>query len=199
MKAVLVREFGEYILHKFADAEVVFAMSDHKKADEKELRHLDGRNCDKISRVFNINQLTEDYVKKIKGVTKDEKDLARVSYLDGLIAGIGTDQDKIFTEKEMSDALTWAASFQGANQVLNESTLINYINTLKEKLFQDAILVEIEMQYLPVSTFCFECGKGARALNETTCDKKYACSNWFPKYDDNGCLILKKAHEGSIS
>ena len=37
MKAVLVREFGEYILHKYADAEVVFAMSDHKKADEKDL------------------------------------------------------------------------------------------------------------------------------------------------------------------
>lgn len=199
MKAVLVREFGEYILHKFADAEVVFAMSDYKKADEKGLRYLDRKNCNTICRVFNIDQMSEEYANKIKGITKDEKDIARTSYWHGVIAGIGTDHDKQFTEKDLNDALTWAASFQGANQVLNESTLINYIKTLKEKLQSDAILVEIEMQYLPVSTFCFECGKGARALNETTCDKKYACSNWFPKYNDNGCLILKKAHESSIS
>jgi hypothetical protein len=199
MKAVLVKEKGEYILHKFADAEVIFAMSKHKKAAEKELRRLNKTSCELIFNVFDVDQLTEDYVKKIKGITSDEKGLARVCYLDGLVKGIAADVEKEFSEKEMLDALIWASSFQGANQVLNISTLVNYIKTLKEKRKEDAILVEIEMQYLPVSTFCFECGKGARALNEITCDKKYACSNWFPKYDDNGCLILKKAHESSIS
>lgn len=196
MKAVLVKENGEYILHKFADAEVVFAMSKHKKADEKELRRLNKTNCELIFNVFDVYQLTEDYVKKIKGITSDEKGLARVCYLDGLVKGIAADVEKQFSEKEMLDALIWASSFQGANQALHISTLISYIKTLKERRKEDAVLVEIEMQYLPVSTFCFECGKGARALNENPCDKKYACNNWFPKYDDNGCLILKKKENG---
>ena len=191
MKAVLVRKNGEYILHKYADAEVVFAMSDHKKADEKRLRYLDKKSCDTIFGLFNPEQMSEDYANNIKGITKDEKGLARISYFDGITKGIEMNKDKQFSEKEILDALTWADD-EGANQILNKTTLIKYIEKLKEKRKQDAILVEIEMQYLPVSTFCFECGKGSEALNETVCDKQYACSNWFPKYDDNGCLILRK-------
>lgn len=196
MKAVLVKEKGEYILHKFADAEVVFAMSDHDWADEGGLRYLDKKSCDKIFGLYSPEQMSEDYANYIKGITKDEKDLARVSHFDGITTGIETYKDKQFSETEMLNALIWASSFQGANQVLNESILINYIKTLKEKRKEDAILVEIEMQYLPISSFCFECGKGVRALNETTCDKKLICNNWFPKYDDNGCLILKKKENG---
>lgn len=191
MKAVLVKENGEYILHKYADAEVVFAMSNHEKADEKKLRHLDKKNCDTIFGLYSLEQMSEDYANNIKGITKDEKGLARISYFDGLAKGIETNKDKQFSEKEMLDALTWADD-AGSNQILNKHTLINYIEKLKEKRKEDAVLVEIEMQYLPVSTFCFECGKGSEALNENICDKQYACSNWFPKYDDNGCLILKK-------
>lgn len=199
MEAVLVKENGEYILHKYADAEVVFAMSDHEQADEKQLRCLDKRNCDKIFGVFNPKQMSEDYANNIKGITKEEKKLAKVFYLDGLTTNIQTDKDKQFSEAEMRDALTWATTFNGAFQELNQYHINDYIKTLREKRNKDAILVEIEMQYLPVSSFCFECGKGSRALNETTCDKKYACNNWFPKYDENGCLILKKADERSIS
>lgn len=192
MKAVLVKEKGEYILHKYADAEVVFAMSDHKKADEKRLRYLDKKSCDKIFGLFNPEQMSEDYANNIKGITKDEKGLARVSYLDGISKGLEANKDKQFSEEEMLDALTWASKFQDAFQTLNQSYIDDYLNKLKEKRKEDAVLVEIEMQYLPVSTFCFECGKGSEALNETVCDKQYACSNWFPKYDDNGCLILRK-------
>lgn len=199
MKAVLVKENGEYILHKYADAEVVFAMSDHEQAEEKQLRSLDKRNCDKIFGVFNPKQMSEDYANNIKGITKEEKKLAKVFYLDGLTTNIETDKDKQFSETEMLDAILWASTYQSSNVALYAMTAAQYIKTLKEKRKKDAILVEIEMQYLPVSTFCFECGKGSRALNETTCDKKYACSNWFPKYDDKGRLILKKAHESSIS
>lgn len=192
MKAVLVRKNGEYILHKYADSEVVFAMSNHEKADEKRLRYLDKKNCDTIFGLYSPEQMSEDYANNIKGITKDEKGLARISYFDGITKGIETNKDKQFSEKEMLDALTWASKFQDAFQTLNQSYIDDYLNKLKEKRKEDAILVEIEMQYLPVSTFCFECGKGSEALNETVCDKQYACSNWFPKYDDNGCLILKK-------
>ena len=192
MKAVLVRKNGEYILHKYADSEVVFAMSNHEKADEKRLRYLDKKNCDTIFGSYSLEQMSEDYANNIKGITKDEKGLARISYFDGITKGIETNKDKQFSEKEMLDALTWASKFQDAFQTLNQSYIDDYLNKLKEKRKEDAILVEIEMQYLPVSTFCFECGKGSEALNETVCDKQYACSNWFPKYDDNGCLILKK-------
>jgi len=192
MKAVLVRKNGEYILHKYADSEVVFAMSDHKKADEKRLRYLDKKNCDTIFGSYSLEQMSEDYANNIKGITKDEKGLARISYFDGISKGIETNKDKQFSEKEMLDALTWASKFQDAFQTLNQSYIDDYLNKLKEKRKEDAVLVEIEMQYLPVSTFCFECGKGSEALNETVCDKQYACSNWFPKYDDNGCLILRK-------
>jgi hypothetical protein len=191
MKAVLVRKNGEYILHKYADSEVVFAMSNHEKADEKRLRYLDKKNCDTIFGSYSLEQMSEDYANNIKGITKDEKGLARISYFDGITKGIEMNKDKQFSESEMLDALTWADD-AGANQILNKNTLIKYIEKLKEKRKEDAILVEIEMQYLPVSTFCFECGKGSEALNKTVCDKQYACSNWFPKYDDNGCLILRK-------
>ena len=192
MKAVLVKEKGEYILHKYADSEVVFAMSNHEKADEKRLRYLDKKNCDTIFGSYSLEQMSEDYANNIKGITKDEKDLARVSYFDGISTGLETNKDKQFSIKDLMDALAWASSFQGANQTLNEKYRKSYIDNLTQKKKVDAIIVEIEMQYLPVSTFCFECGKGSEALNKTVCDKQYACSNWFPKYDDNGCLILKK-------
>jgi hypothetical protein len=193
MKAVLVREFGEYILHKFAEAEVIFAMSDHEKASEKEVRWLDKKSCDKIFGLCSPEQMSEDYANNIKGITKDERDIARVSYFEGISIKLETNKDNRFSEAEMRDALTWASKFQDAYQTLNQAYIDDYLKKLKEKRTEDAILVEVEMQYLPVSTFCFQCGKGAKALNENTCDKKYACSNWFPKYDENGCLILKKA------
>jgi len=199
MKAVLVKENGEYILHKYADYGVFFARSEHEKADMQGLRCLDKQNCDEIFGLYSPEQMSEDYANKIKGITKDEKGLARVSYFDGLTKALETNSEKRFTEKDMMDALLWADSFQGKINMLNEKLMQNYIKNLKEKQIEDAVIVEIEMQYLPVSTFCFECGKGSKALNEATCDKKYACNNWFPKYDDNGCLILKKANELSIS
>ena len=192
MKAVLVRENGEYILHKYADYDVFFAMSDHKKADEKGLRWLDKKSCNKIFGLYSPEQMSEDYANNIKGITKDEKDLARVSYFDGISTGLETNKDKKFSIKDLMDALAWASSFQGANQTLNEKYRKSYIDNLTQKKKVDAIIVEIEMHYLPVSTFCFECGKGWEGLTQNDCNKKYACSNWFPKYDDNGCLILKK-------
>lgn len=193
MKAVLVRENGEYILHKYADYGVFFARSEHEKADEQGLRWLDKQNCDEIFGLQRPEQMSENYANKIKGITKDEKDLARVSYFDGLTKALETNSEKRFNEKDMMDALLWAGSFQGTTNMLNEKLMLNYIKTLLERKFNEAVIVEIEMQYLPLSSFCFECGKGSRALNETVCDKQYACSNWFPKYDDNGCLILKKS------
>lgn len=192
MKAVLVKENGEYILHKYADYGVFFARSEHQKADMQGLRHLDKKNCDTIFGLYSLEQMSEDYANNIKGITKDEKGLARISYFDGITKGIEMNKDKQFSEAEMLDALTWASNFQEFNQPLNQAYIDDYLKKLKEKRTEDAVLVEIEMQYLPVSTFCFECGKGSEALNETVCDKQYACNNWFPKYDDNGCLILKK-------
>lgn len=192
MKAVLVRENGEYILHKYADYDVFFAMSDHKKADEKGLRWLDKKSCNKIFGLYSPEQMSEDYANNIKGITKDEKDLARVSYFDGISTGLETNKDKKFSIKDLMDALAWACSFHGTTNTLNDKLIDNYIKTFLERKSNEAVIVEIEMQYLPVSTFCFECGKGSEALNKTVCDKQYACSNWFPKYDDNGCLILKK-------
>ena len=192
MKAVLVKEKGEYILHKYADSEVVFAMSNHEKADEKRLRYLDKKNCDTIFGLFNPEQMSEDYANNIKGITKDEKGLARISYFDGITKGIEINKDKQFSVKDMMDSLAWACSFHGTTTTLNDKLIDNYIKTFLERKSNEAVIVEIEMQYLPVSTFCFECGKGSEALNETVCDKQYACSNWFPKYDDNGCLILRK-------
>jgi hypothetical protein len=192
MKAVLVKEKGEYILHKYAEASVVLAMSDHDKSHEQGVRSLDKRNCDSIFGVLTPQQMSEEYASKIMGITKDERDLARVSYHEGLIARISSDTDNRFNEKDLMDALIWASSFQGANQTLNEGYMKSYIDNLTQKKKVDAIIVEIEMHYLPVSTFCFECGKGSEALTQNDCNKKYACNNWFPKYDDNGCLILKK-------
>ena len=192
MKAVLIKEKGEYILHKYADAQVVLAMSNHEKSQEKRVRSLDKRNCDSIFGISSPQQMSEQYASKIMGITKDERDIARTSYLDGLLAGIGSDKNKQFNEKDLIDALIWASSFQGTNQNMIESDMKNYIDNLTQKRKVDAILVEIEMQYLPVSTFCFECGKGGEALTQYDCNKQYACNNWFPKYDDKGCLILKK-------
>jgi len=192
MKAALVRENGGYILHKYADYGVFFARSEHEKADVQGLRWLDEQNCDEIFGFQSPEQMSDNYANKIKGITKDEKGLARVSYFDGLTKALEINSEKRFTEKDMMDALLWANSFPTTN-IPNEKLIQNYIETILERKLNEAVIVEIEMQYLPVSTFCFECGKGSKALNETVCDKQYACSNWFPKYDYNGCLILKKS------
>lgn len=192
MKAVLIKEKQEYVLHKYADAEVLFAMSNRNKADEKQLRYLDKKNCDAIFGLLDPKQMSDEYAEKIKGITKDERELARISYRDGLILGINNFEDKEYNEQDLLDALTWASMLNNAHQTLNQAYINNYLKKLKEKRKNDAVLVDIEMQYLPVTTFCFSCGKGSEALNQTICENQNACTNWFPNYDSNGCLILKK-------
>jgi hypothetical protein len=192
MIGVLIKKSGEYLLHKYGNADIIFAYSNEELAKKHEVRLLNTENCDSIFDDQNIELGAKNHIKTLPIVTKDEEKFAYSGYVGGFKDALKNNESKIFTEQQMVDALIWAGSFQGANQELNESYMRNYIQTQIAKMKEDAVLVEIKMQYLPVSTFCFECGRGITKINESTCEEKTTCKNWFPNYDDNGCLILTK-------
>lgn len=191
MNATLLKANEEYVLQKMNDPLIIWGTTYHEKAEESEILKLNKDNCDEIFGTVNIIEKSRKYADRY-ALNSRENRIAYVAHKIGMVKGLEMNKDKVFTKKQMYDALVWAASFQGAYQTLNDSYIKNYVDNQMSKIDVTSVDVIIEMEFSPITCFCFDCGKVASAMSEEICKKVGSCYNYVPKHDENDCLILKR-------
>jgi hypothetical protein len=198
MKGKLFKTGTEYLLRDINGNTVAITNG------STEGRKLSKQNCDEIFGVVDIEKLALEKASVFGGVVNKPETLTdeQIGYMHGFIEAMALNKDKLFTSSDMLSAYV-----QGTNDGAQFEGLMDYDNEDNEDAFSFAeevelefrqslqplneIDVEVEMRWVPKSTYCTSCGSGGKYM-ETPCDHKNDCEHWSPNFDSKGCLILKK-------
>jgi hypothetical protein len=182
MEIKLVKEYGDYYL--ISDKEIEKG-DEYVKLDNRprtlllgttishvtKVPKLSKENCDEIFGFFDI----EKYAEK---VCDDKISSPYHCYIAGFNKKTELDKDKLFTAKDMFEAIMLAVAFESCGIVG-----VNTYNELKELAIERALKpTEIEVEIVMEST---------RPIHAMT-DKGIKTFTQREKLDENGCLILKR-------
>jgi hypothetical protein len=144
---------------------------------------LSNKNCDEIFGIFDIENLIEESYEKHR-VSDDKYSLSEqiqrsggfsIGYEEGFNKKTELDKDKLFTAKDMFEAIMLAVAFESCGIVG-----VNTYNELKELAIERALKpTEIEVDIVTESLQVMV-HHGDMEFQD------------FPKLDKDGCLILKR-------
>jgi len=149
---------------------------------------LSRENCDEIFGIFDIENLIEESYEKHR-VSDDKYSLSEqiqrsggfsIGYEEGFNKKTELDKDKLFTAKDMFEAIMLAVAFESCGIVG-----VNTYNELKELAIERALKpTEIEVE--------IRCWIGNGDKESDSFKDPLVTNTGIPKLDDDGCLILKK-------
>jgi hypothetical protein len=189
MKAKLIKVNNIYTL---MDGDKMVASSDSDFQTDYEVMKLSKENCDEIFGVVDVEKLAKKYLDS----RYDNEDIAHPelyeeynSFIVGFNKRAELNKDKVFTLEDIRKAIAYGESVRDMDEgKIPYKTFVEFIQSLHQPA---EIEVMVEMEWLPIATFCTACGSGGEHM-KTPCDHKNDCSHWSPKLDSNGFLILKR-------
>ena len=171
MKAKLIKEKDWYDLYRIDEdgKRVTFASTQDYK------QKLSLKNCQAIERGYDLDELADDFIRCPEDMRTLSEDREINSFKKGFQKALEILGDQRFTDKDLDKAIEYGHE---SRMPFNEDWYNEFIQSLQQNEWD----VEVEME--PVFDIEYS-NNGYRT-------EKFNKTEYKPKLDANGCLILKR-------
>lgn len=185
-KLILKRHNDCYSLNDYREPSKGYPLVIAHSDDENFRYKLSTKNCDEIFGVVDVEKLAEEFVNDLQVASESVNRAVKLGYEEGFKKAMELNKDKVFTLKDMYDAVMLGVCFEDSG--IQGISTYEELKELAIKRASKPTEIEVEIEHHEIKqTKTYNAIKGVKGSGHKITTIGYAL-----KLDSNGYLILKK-------